>query len=213
MWNFQIQDILLPVPPAEFTCSTGNNNQTVNIYNIGDINLAGKSKLATISFSSYFPANAGDVLVGTFVKPTELVNKMLALKNTNKPVRLIITGANINGLFLIDSFSYGNDGGTKINFDISLTEYKSISYTSKSGGLIFTVANNNGTVSNNNPNSSSNSSYETYTIQSGDNLWSIAQRFLGNGARWGEIWELNKSSLRSGNSNLIYPGEVIKIKK
>jgi nucleoid-associated protein YgaU len=42
----------------------------------------------------------------------------------------------------------------------------------------------------------------TYTVQKGDTLWSIAQRHLGNGKRWREIVELNPglepSKLRVG---------------
>jgi hypothetical protein len=51
--------------------------------------------------------------------------------------------------------------------------------------------------------------FRQYTIQSGDTLWGIAQRFLGNGGRWPEIYRA--SSLRSGDPNLIFPGEVVNI--
>ncbi len=45
-----------------------------------------------------------------------------------------------------------------------------------------------------------------YTVVSGDNLWNIAQRFLGSGSRYPEIVSLN-----SLNSSTIYPGQILKI--
>jgi len=53
-----------------------------------------------------------------------------------------------------------------------------------------------------------------YTIVSGDTLWGISQRFLGNGLLWRDgiyNYKDNKTALRSGNPNLIYPGEKILI--
>ena len=47
---------------------------------------------------------------------------------------------------------------------------------------------------------------QTYTIQPGDTLWGVAERFYGDGSRYMEIF--NASSFRSGNPSLIYPGEV-----
>lgn len=52
-----------------------------------------------------------------------------------------------------------------------------------------------------------------YTIVKGDTLSGIAYAAYGVGKRWRDIWEANKNSLRSGNYNLIYPGEVINIPK
>ncbi|MCB0215026.1 MAG: LysM peptidoglycan-binding domain-containing protein [Chloroflexi bacterium] len=46
----------------------------------------------------------------------------------------------------------------------------------------------------------------TYTVAAGDTLWAISSRFLGNGARWGEIYEANKDQIK--NPNLIYPGQT-----
>ena len=53
-----------------------------------------------------------------------------------------------------------------------------------------------------------------YKIVEGDTLWGISQKFLGNGLLWREgiyNYKSNKTTLRSGNPNLIYPGEKILI--
>ncbi len=51
----------------------------------------------------------------------------------------------------------------------------------------------------------------TYTVTRGDHLWGIAERFLGDGFRWVEIWKLNQQrTMPDGRTfvdpNLIYPG-------
>lgn len=47
-----------------------------------------------------------------------------------------------------------------------------------------------------------------YTVVSGDSLWKIASRYLGNGARYWDLIEANKEKYPSlaKNPNLIYPG-------
>lgn len=50
----------------------------------------------------------------------------------------------------------------------------------------------------------------TYTVVRGDTLWHIAARFLGNGARWPEIFNLNRAVV-GGNPNLIFPGQTYRI--
>lgn len=47
----------------------------------------------------------------------------------------------------------------------------------------------------------------TYTVVKGDCLWNIAKKHLGNGARWREIWNLNRDKIK--NPDLIYPGQVL----
>jgi len=52
---------------------------------------------------------------------------------------------------------------------------------------------------------------EYYTIQSGDTLWAIASKFLGNGSRYNEIFEANKEVIQ--DADLIFPGQKIRIPK
>lgn len=48
-----------------------------------------------------------------------------------------------------------------------------------------------------------------HTVAPGESLWSIAQKELGNGMRWGEVYEANKNIIK--NPNLIYSGQVLTI--
>jgi LysM repeat protein len=48
-----------------------------------------------------------------------------------------------------------------------------------------------------------------YTVQPGDTLSSIAQRFYGNSADWPSLYQANRSVIQ--NPNLIQPGEVLDV--
>ena len=48
-----------------------------------------------------------------------------------------------------------------------------------------------------------------YTVVSGDNLWKIATKYYGNGAKNEVIFEANKPMLKSPDK--IYPGQVLRI--
>ncbi len=49
-----------------------------------------------------------------------------------------------------------------------------------------------------------------YTVRQGDSLWKIAASTLGNGARWKEIYELNRDRIGS-DPNRIVPGTVLEL--
>jgi nucleoid-associated protein YgaU len=47
-----------------------------------------------------------------------------------------------------------------------------------------------------------------YTVQPGDNLSTIAERFLGNAARYGEIFDLNAGKLQADGGRLTDPDQI-----
>lgn len=63
---------------------------------------------------------------------------------------------------------------------------------------------------------------DSYVVRRGDHLWKISARRLGDllerpatngetGPYWRSVIEVNRDRLRSGNPDLIYPGELVKL--
>ena len=50
---------------------------------------------------------------------------------------------------------------------------------------------------------------EYYEIQSGDTLWAIASKFLGNGSKYTDIFEANREVIKDPDK--IFPGQKIRI--
>lgn len=48
-----------------------------------------------------------------------------------------------------------------------------------------------------------------HTVEKGDTLWAVAEKTLGNGARYEDIFEANKPML--SHPDKIYPGQVLRI--
>lgn len=52
-----------------------------------------------------------------------------------------------------------------------------------------------------------------YVVVPGDTLSGIAKQAYGEARRWREIWSANQTTLKSGDPNLIFPGETLTIPK
>ena len=123
--------IQLPVPPAEFSIVKENNNEVVNIQTLGEISLIGKSKLASISLSSFFPAQEYSFIQArNLLKPYDYVRVIENFRTSGKPIRLLITDTDINDFFTIESLEYGErDGSGDVYFTISFKQNKVITIT------------------------------------------------------------------------------------
>lgn len=196
--------IQLPVKPSEFTVTVTHRNTVVNVIQLGDINLMGKTGLREITLTSFFPAKDYNFSNNSSRKePLTYVEQLETWRKSGSPIRVIITGV-LNMEATIESFSYGEQDATgDVYYTLYIKEYKKIK-TKKATVTIATVKPS--TRATKAPKASSG---KTYTVKSGDCLWKIAKQFYGNGAQYTKIYNANTDKIK--NPNLIYPGQVLTI--
>ena len=117
-----------PVSPPDFEVVNPYNNSTLNINNLGEINMIGKRGLATIKFSSFFPAQDYTFLQTLSAgSPYELVESIKSMAESGQPCRISITGTAVSMPCTIEEFSYKEqDGSGDVYFSLSLKEYRYI---------------------------------------------------------------------------------------
>lgn len=120
--------VTFPVSPPDFEVVNPYNNSTVNINNLGEINMIGKRGLATMKFSSFFPAQDYNFLQTVMAgSPYELVGKVKQMAESGQPCHISITGTDVSLPVTIDEFTYKEkDGSGDVYFSLSLKEYRYI---------------------------------------------------------------------------------------
>ena len=119
--------IQLPVKPSEFTVTVTHRNTVVNVIQLGDINLMGKTGLREITLTSFFPAKDYNFSNNSSRKePLTYVEQLETWRKSGSPIRVIITGV-LNMEATIESFSYGEQDATgDVYYTLYIKEYKKI---------------------------------------------------------------------------------------
>ena len=109
--------------------------------------------------------------------------------------------------FVIENFEYDHKAGEEedIYFKLEIKKYVPYGVKTVKVSLSGLAAARATSTSNSN---AAGGSLKTYTVVKGDCLWNITRAATGNGARWRELYNINKSVIGS-NPNLIYPGQVL----
>jgi len=192
--------IQLPVPPSDFEKATGLNNTTTNIVGLGEINILGKRKLATITIKTFWPNQQYDFCdCEVTLKPYEFVTKIEELMESAKAFRLIITDTSINMLCGIETFNYGeNDGTGDIYFTLELKEYINIT--------VKETTSNSTSKNTDLKTRDSKSTPSTYKVVKGDSLYLISKKVYGTGNKTKELQ--TKNGIKNPNSLKV--GQVLK---
>lgn len=119
--------ITLPVTPESFEVSCGRRTETVNIHEVGDVNLPGGMALGTIKVGCMFPENGYPFALDSG-EPYEYVERIERIIKRKKPVRFVVSGTGINERVLIEEISYGERDGTgDVYATITMRGYRKVS--------------------------------------------------------------------------------------
>lgn len=206
--------ILFPIPPSRINTKFKNKNKIITLINEGEFNILKEAGLEEISFDMTIPAFKypfAQYIGGIFLPIKYYLSVLERLKNSKKPFKFIIIREGTLGSVGFDTclkvsleeWQIKEDAGNgrDVTISINLKQYKEtnktiVSLVDSSTGVITKVRD-----------SSSKVLDKVYTIKSGDSLFTIAKKELGNGQKYKELLLKNKLA----NSNSIIPGQVIKL--
>lgn len=211
------REIRIPWIPEEINYESGGTlSITYNVMKKGEVVVPIGIGLSKIRWESQFPGEARNdtsMMRGEWKEPAYYHNIIEDWRKNQTPLNVMVTGYPINKDVFVEDYKFNASGGFgDIEYEINLMEDKDIV-------IKYEKIENDNTTDPQRP----AQDVTTYTIKKGDTLWSIAQRFLGSGAKWETIYEANKDIIEKAakahgrsSSNRgwwIYPGVSIKIQK
>lgn len=230
-YEFYMNGVMLPVTPSKMTLKVNGKNKTMNLINDGEINILKNPGLSDISFSCMLPQSKYPFAKynGGFKKAAYFLDWFESLKTSKKPFIFIVIRNKPNGEPLFDTnikvaledYQIVDDVekyGFDIGVEIKLKQYKN--YGTKEIELYEQTQQNGSTVMMGvmvQRRDSDKSIVKKYTVQPGDALWTIARAVYGDGEKYVDIYEANKSLIDSANRGnaetkyWIHPGQVLTI--
>ncbi len=214
--------IVLPVPPESFNTNVTSKNETVDIVNLGEINIIKDIALRDFSFKILLPKDNTLTIIkeSEFKEPVFYLDKFREYKLNKKPVRFFITrllpsGKEIfkgNLLVSFEDYSVEENAGEEGDFwvEINLKEYREIrNVITKNTGKRNDKGN---VVVNQEIQRTVKERADSYIVKEGDTLWKIAKLELNDGNRYTEIAKLNNIT---NVNELLYPvlepGRILKL--
>jgi len=200
----------LPVNPEQVSVKSSHGYEDVQVTQLGEYTIIGEALLKEYSFSSFFPRDyhPGYCEYEKLLEPWDTVLKIEKWMKSRKPVRFNVTGTKIENLVVtIRSFQYNERAGNPgdIFYDMELKEYKAVEFRqveTKGSGRATVIVGEQRPDGRDMPTS--------YVVIPGDTLWKIAQRTLGSGDRWKEVYAANQQTIGK-NPNKIFPGQKLVI--
>lgn len=171
------------VNPANITVSRPNVNRAVSLAMGGQVNLWGGRGLREVRLDTFLPREGSRFFGGR--APDTILSLLKSWQDSGDPIRLIISGTDINDAFLIEDLSESfREGDGDVWLSLQLREYKFQNVSQQQNGQA-------GQATQSTQREDERITPKTYTVVKGDTLWDIAARFYGSGTKWGVLAEKN----------------------
>lgn len=205
--------------PDKVKAKTTSGFISYEFISVGEVKIPNGQKLRTYSWSGTFPGlgmkRMPFIKQSLYYTPKEMVSCIEKWRTNHTELKLMLTETPLYANVYLKSFSYEPSGGTgNIDYSIEFIEAKPVTvYTVKEAKTTESAKSSNISsgsrpTTNSTKTNTKSEQTKTYTVKKNDNLWNISKAKLGSGARYGEIYRMNRTVI-GNNPDLIRPGMVL----
>lgn len=217
-YSMYLAGVLMPITPSKVKVKINNQNETLTLINGEEINILKSAGLTDVSFDLLLPQVSYPFTNGGAQSADYYLSLFERLKTAKQPFQWILNRSMPSGKRLfytnltvgMEDYQITDDAeeGFDITVTVSLKQYRHYGTKTVTVQPAETATETpTATVEQPQRETSEAPQQSDYTVKSGDCLWNIAKKYLGDGSRYNEIYELNKDKIT--NPNLIYPGQVL----
>lgn len=217
-YKMYIAGALMPITPSKVKVKINNQNKTLTLISGEEINILKDAKLTDVSFDVVLPQVPYPFTNGGAQGASYYLSLFESLKKSKTPFQWILNRSRPDGAALfysnltvgMEDYQITDDAkeGFDLTVSVKLKQYRA--FGTKTVQLTPAPAPSQPATATVQPAprpTESAPKSSSYTVKSGDCLWNIAKKQLGDGSRWKEIYELNKDKIT--NPNLIYPNQSL----
>lgn len=209
---------LMPITPSKVTVKINNQNKTMTLINGEEINILKAAGLSDVSFELVLPQVSYPFSNGGAQNAAYYLSLFERLKVSKTPFQFILNRQKPGGGMFhytnltvgLETYEITDDAGAgfDVKVKVNLKQYKAYGTKTVTIKQPATPAEPPKATVQEAPRPTATApKTTTYTVKSGDCLWNIAKKYLGDGSRYTEIYNLNKDKIK--NPNLIYPNQVL----
>lgn len=217
-YKMYIAGALMPITPSRVKVKINNQNKTLTLISGEEINILKDAKLTDVSFDLLLPQVPYPFTNGGAQSADYYLSLFERLKKSKTPFQWILNRSRPDGAGMffsnltvgMEDYQITDDAneGFDLTVSVKLKQYRA--FGTKTVQIMLALAPSQpatATVQAPPRPTASAPKNSTYDVESGDCLWNIAKKQLGDGSRWKEIYDLNKDKIK--NPNLIYPNQTL----